>query len=299
MNNEVLKRLEIIKNCILIDENDIALMQVLKLEKEEIDDEILLIIDLIKKNDFTIAYRLIDKYINSKSALSIFEDPYIKILKLELQSLESRLDELTDEKLQIEKNINDFNNEYYSRLGSLIKQILDLKISLSNDILSKNKAKIDFEDFTNSYNYQVEIISNIIPITLEERSELKNIYHKASRLCHPDKLPNDLKNEGERVFKELNEAYRNQDLQRVKEILYILQHSSTFNITIDNENDHLVISEKCKHLRHLITSINNEIEALKENETYQLILSIENFEEYFSELYNELDNELISLKKSI
>jgi hypothetical protein len=62
------------------------------------------------------------------------------------------------------------------------------------------------ESFNFYFNYKPTL-------TKEQKTELKVIYRKAAMLCHPDK-----NKAGEEIFKNLNNANKNNDLQKVKEI---------------------------------------------------------------------------------
>lgn len=55
-------------------------------------------------------------------------------------------------------------------------------------------------------------------LDVETEHELKSLYRKACGLCHPDKVPEERKEAAHRVFVDLQEAYKGNDLVRVREI---------------------------------------------------------------------------------
>jgi len=65
----------------------------------------------------------IDKLINSKSGISLYQDLGLKALKLELQELEFELNHKNIEFTEIEKLIHNFDLRQSKELGSIIEKI--------------------------------------------------------------------------------------------------------------------------------------------------------------------------------
>ncbi len=133
-------------------------------------------------------------------------------------------------------------------------------------------------------------------LTPDEQQALKTAYRKASRLCHPDKLAEEFKAQGETFFKELNDAYRRQYLKRVAEILTALETGGSLGNAVDSINNKEALQAKIAVLRERIATLEIEIKRLQDDEIYQRILSIDDRESYFSELARELEAELTALK---
>ncbi|MDQ7047261.1 MAG: hypothetical protein Q9M39_06455 [Sulfurovum sp.] len=66
-------------------------------------------------------------------------------------------------------------------------------------------------------------------------------------------------------------------------------------VYFDAESDTLKDTEKLKHkivhLTELLTEISQELEAIKDDETYQTIEEIEDWDVYFSEVREALESE--------
>lgn len=60
-------------------------------------------------------------------------------------------------------------------------------------------------------------------LSKSEEKELKELYRKASKLCHPDIVPPEQKKEAEDIFKELNHYYSNKNIFQVRKILLKLK----------------------------------------------------------------------------
>jgi hypothetical protein len=125
--NILLKRLDIIKNSIAIEEEDLIVMQLRELEKLSLDDSVQHIIELIKSQSYEDVIQLIERYKNANEGMVLFEDPKIQGLRLELKILEKELKDLTEQRNNCTNIIDDFNREYNLLLGAIIKKILGLR----------------------------------------------------------------------------------------------------------------------------------------------------------------------------
>ncbi|MCK4492818.1 MAG: J domain-containing protein [Methylococcales bacterium] len=297
MQNNLLKRLDIIKNAVAMEEDELIELQLKKIKQYSLDNKVQHIIELIENKQFKNIIQLIDQYKHDNSGLTVFEDPQIQGLKLELKVLETQTNELSDEKIEYECQINQFNSEYMLHLGDLIEQILKLEvISIRESEEAQEEAQQAYESFQKKHQQQLDELSN--ELNEEEKQHLKKAYRQASQLCHPDKLTDDFKQQGEAFFKALNEAYRRQNLNQVEEILRDLKTGATLNTASETLDNKILLEQRISLLRERIHSLEAEIKRIIESEVYRRIQKIEDMEKYFSELKQELEIELALLQKN-
>jgi hypothetical protein len=294
MHHDILKRLDIIKNAVAIEDEELIAMQIAKLQALPLDEKVKQILALISTKRFQYVIQLIEQYKHDNSGVMVFQDPQIQGLKLELKLLENRLNELTDTQADLERQINEFNSEYMQRLGSLIEAILKKRAELfSHDTAKQQEAQQDYENFEQSYQQQLQDTPQTL--TPEEQQQLKTAYRKASRLCHPDKLADEFKTQGTEFFKALNEAYRRQDLQRVLDILHSLETGATLSTASDSITDKAILQSKIAALRERIAALEADIQGLQADETYLCMQTITSKDDYFAELEQGLQAELAAL----
>ena len=302
-------------------------------------------------------------------------------LKKELKSLESKLQELVEQKTEYLNDIEEFNREYNLHLGELIKEILNLKkeilykktikqqkqkvkyqediqtfqesketidelkstigeledalesideddenydelikayrelkveikkledeLELQEEELEKAKEFIEdetieqeyeevkshYEEFESEYEHIKESIENSLTLNEEEKKELKSLYKQAARLCHPDIVPDELKEKAHELMQKLNDAYSKKDISKVKEILHSLQNGTSFEVSSETIEDKELIRAKIKEYLKNIETIQSEIEEIKEDETYQTIVTLDDWDGYFEELRGGLEAE--------
>ena len=305
---KILKRLELIKTAVALEDEEIIELQILKLENIENDEKIQEILDLISETQYEHVINLIDAYIEKYKGVTLYEDPEIQGLKVELKILEKDLQDLSEKKNEYLHLINEFNAQSNLRLGELIQEILRLRKELSfEEMKSKSdnndefeeaakqykQTKQDYEEFSEDYTEQLKEMP--LELTEAEARELKQAYRKAGKLCHPDVVIDDVKDKAEEVFKILNDAYAKNDLEAVNKILKDLESGYTFAKSSDVITDKDILRMKIEDIRAKIDSITDEINKIKEEETFQTIVEIDDWGDYFDDLKEQLEEELDEL----
>ena len=134
---QILKRLEIIKSSIAIEDEEIIELQIMKLQKLDTDDDIKAILEKLEEMNYAKALKDIENYLSKYSGVVKYVDSEVQGLKLELKSLETKIQKLAEQKTEYLNDIEEFNREYNLHLGELIKEILELK----KEILYKQTIK--------------------------------------------------------------------------------------------------------------------------------------------------------------
>ncbi|MCD6433886.1 MAG: hypothetical protein J7L21_07575 [Sulfurimonas sp.] len=365
---KILKRLELIKIAISIEDEEIIELQIVKLETLDVDEDIVEILQLLKGSDYVTGLSKIESYVQRHIGIVVYEDKEISALKLELKALESKLQTISEEKIEYLNDINEFNVQYNLHLGGLIQKVLKLKEEIfQNRIKIKQEAfenlkseysdrkeevdaleeelagidafddeydelyeklqnlkeqlnekrketkqakeeleedevfqkyeevREDYEEFSKEYE---ETISQVkFKLNDEEQKELKKLFRKASRLCHPDIVADELKQQAHEVMAELNQAYREKNLERVKKILASLESGMVFEVASDKINDKELLRVKITDMRDKIEDINAEIDSIKEDETYETLTEIDDLEDYFRAIKDSLQTQLNNLQE--
>ena len=151
---QIIKRLEIIKSSILIEDIEIIELQIMKLNSLKIDENVQEIIKKLKNSEYLLALEKIESFISRYSGVVVYQDKELLSLKFSLKQLEIKLQELIEEKIEYLKNIEEFNKEYNLHLGDIIKTINSKKLSSYED-LSRS-----FDNIGNIRYISIEILRN-------------------------------------------------------------------------------------------------------------------------------------------
>lgn len=366
MMHTLIKRLEIIKHCIALGDEDIIASQLVHLEAVE-DDAIQSLLELLRHQRYAEALTLMDHYLSHSKGLVLAEDMEAPALKLELKALEAQLLQANEEKISAEQLIAEFRSQYHLALGEVLQAILDCTYKIhyqknlqaikkketlhraraeakekievlkekiqelkqsdvdDDDVLDELHEAIDAlkeakaehqaikeeveafeaelnddEDFQ-SYKeaeqdkqHFEEEIEQVIEkhqheLSDEDKARLKKAYRKAARLCHPDTVSEELKAQAHHVMSQLNVAYDKQDIVEVERILQLLVSGAGFVASSDSLDASVQLKAKIAELRHSLSVIEAELEKIHQDETYQQIQTIEDWDLYFDAVHAPLE----------
>ena len=306
-------------------ERDISTLKELEIKLQELTqtkDEYTLLID-----EFNIQYDLkvgdiIRKILifQEKKSRKKAQNDIKKFKLLERKYRESQAKyELLENEYKILKNELDRLDKENEEHASLFKQLNSLKTKLTNAHVKLNKAKkayfIEQEKYKNDpdcvlyetlrktrkeFEEKLKELKeeDTIELSKEMKVELKTLYRNASKLCHPDIVNKDQQEEANKIFQELNAAYREKDINRVKEIYEDLKKNNHFISTSDSTSTTVVIHQKIDNIKKSVNAIKDVIEEIQCDETFMLIKSLnDEWDAYFEDLRIELNNELKLLKK--
>jgi hypothetical protein len=217
--------------------------------------------------------------------------------------LELRISSLEDEKIEHEKLIHEFEVRHNRELGDIILKILKLKAgkykfeARNNPEKEKDyeEAEQDYRSFYDSYETLKE--EKIFELTEEQKKELKIIFRRASKLCHPDAVDEEHKKDAEEIFKDLNNAYSKNDFEKVQQILNDLE-KGIFTLGSDTINEKGKLLIMIKDLRRVYERLEKEVRQNKQDITYKLLISIKDWDEYFANIKVELLSELERLERN-
>jgi uncharacterized coiled-coil DUF342 family protein len=380
---QIIKRLELIKTSISLEDEEIIALQISKIKILNLDDDVSDILEKLIQHNYASAITAIDIYLANQTGLVSYADKEIQGLKFELKVLERTLQSLTSKKNECINDIEDFNHEYNVKLGAIIQQVLELRKDISfqkilekrqvfdtlnqeyaalkkktenvRKQLEKSKESLDeLDEFSDEYDEVYKVYQalkdtlgileghlnekrkatkearntlNDVPVTQdfkeakedseqfneeydeiiakehhdldkEQLKDLKKSYKKASKLCHPDIVAEELKEHANEIMTALNSARQKKDLNKVIEILSMLM-SGGFVIASDNIFDIDLLKTKVLKTKVQIDELKTEIDELETSDVYENIQSIDNKDEYFSEIKVQLVEESECLEKEL
>lgn len=289
----IIKRLEIIKNLIVLEDIEDVASSLKKLSSYRFNSEINSIISEIERNEFSKSILLIQQFINAYQQLAIWNDPEIAGIRLEIKLLESQINAFDNEKIELEKILADFQHRHTIELGSLILEVLKLRKIKYKNQSKEAEANEDYDNFNDEF--ENEIKKTRFELNDAEKAELKKNFRKATTLCHPDKVSDEQKAEAEKIFIELKNAYDEYDVEKVNQILKKLQNGTLFHSEADKVSEKEKLYSILEQLKQKVSKIEKEIIILKESEVFITISGIQNMDNYFKETKIQLENELESL----
>lgn len=296
--NKIIKRLEILKNHILLEDIQEINKETIKISKYDFNEDILDIITDIKKEEFGSAINKIKSFITQNQQLSVWNDPEVLGLKFQIKNLENQLNAFDNEKIEIEKLLFNFKHRHTIELGNFILEILKLrKLKFKADKIKYQEAENDEKIYGEEIETEKKIIQ--FKLTEEEEIEIKKNFRKATFLCHPDKVKDGLKDAAQKIFIELKAAYETNDVKKVNEILNELEKEHYFESKSHTVSERDKLLAAIARLHKKIRSVESDIIIIKQSETFITINSIGNWDIYFNLTKERLKKQLKVLQKEI
>lgn len=290
---KIIKRLELIKSLIALEEESEINAHIVKLEQLTLTSELKSIVSMLQEKAYSKAVTAIATFINQHNQVSFYANPELEGLKLEAKVLEAEINQLSDEKAELEKLIHDFGVRHNNELGELILKILRFRKSKAKGTAKEAEAEKDFNEY--SKEYEISKDEKIDELTEDEQKELKQKYRKASKLCHPDVVSEEQKELADKLFAELNAAYARNDLKRVREILENLKKGNFFVNKSDSINEKQLLKTEIEKLRLRIKELKVQVQSIKESEAFTTLSSISDWDTYFKETRQKLAEQVKEL----
>lgn len=288
---KVIKRLEILKNYVILEDDEDIERESRKLSVYQFQQDIDQIIRALSQNAFSQAVELIDAFIKRNHQIVVYGEVDIAALKLEIRHLEHQLNAYDDEKTELEKTLMLFQHRHTKELGQYISRLLHLrKLKFVWDDEKFAEAEQDEREYHQQL--EEENAKEIQTLNEDDQKALKRAYKKASILCHPDKVAEEMKEDATETFTKLKQAYEENNLDLVQEILDDLEQGKFFKSRTASISEKEKLQLEIQRLREKIQVLEAEIYAIKESEEYQTISEIEDWDEYFDHIREQLKGEI-------
>ena len=296
--DKIIKRLEILKNYIILEDIDELNKEVFKIKAYSFNSDLDEIINDISKQEFTSAINKIQYFISKNQQLLIWTDPEIAALKLEIKNLENQLNAFDNERIELEKMLSEFLHRHAIELGDILLEILKLrKLKFKANETKYEEAENDEKQYREQLNSEKE--KEVYKLTEEEKEAIKKTFRKATMLCHPDKVGDQFKEAAQSIFIELKAAYDKNDYKKVNEIFEDLKKGDFFKYKSETVTEKDLLKVAITKIRKQIKNLETEIISIKQSDTYKTINSIDNWDEYYAITKQKLQEELHKLKKEV
>ena len=290
---KVLKRLDLIKTLIALDEPDDLVPHLDKLTQQHLPDDLEQIVSLLRRGQYAEAISRMDAFGKQHTTLTAYVDAELSALKIEIRILELQVQALESEKADIEKTLHEFSVQHSLRLGDLILKLLELRREQAITDDEREESNTDYNQYNQQYSETRQ--QPRFELLADEQRDLKRNFRKAAQLCHPDVVAEALKTQAEQLFAELKTANDRNDLRRVNEILAHLERGDTFVSRSETVTEKSLLKHERTRLQTLATQLQTVIETLHQSDTYQTIAAIADWDNYFTETRSRLAEQVEEL----
>ena len=227
-------------------------------------------------------------------------------LQAEVAALEEQLAQREEEEAELQRAIHAFRARYRNELGPLVSTLLRLRKDRAERSLYTNRASRSRRTAFNQADAQFEQFQSVLEetesassaeLSKEQHAQLKTLFRRASKQCHPDMVAPSMEDEARTYFNALREAYQQNDVERVKEIAQTLEDTGFAQRTAQEAPRTSHLEAKAERLRRRIASVESTIDDLRSTEAYQAITGTDDLDAYFEGLKQKLRREIRQLRR--
>ncbi len=288
---QLLQKLNILKVLLSIGDTEFIHLRLQVLENYQSDENVQAIHQAILQKDFESAHELIKSFVDFHSVLQDCIEPPVDSLRREIQRIEEEITSISQEYNETQKVIHEFSKLHSEELGDLLQKILfqskikaayEAKIDKENTEKQEEfeEAKSDHEEYTKSYEAAKK--QQLNTLTPAEKKELKKLYRQTSLRCHPDRVVEELHDQAEEIFVELNKAYKANDLERVKAINEQVKSGAMLSKS-ETITELKKLESTVSSLKQKLQDWLDKLDKLKAMPTFKTVSSIDDWAVYFEE----------------
>lgn len=252
------------------------------------------IVDLLLAGEYKQATEAMDAFEKQHQAIVNVSTVEREWLLSRIRMLNALITQLVGERAEVEGQVDRYNHRFRMELNPILLKILALKKKISEKLKKYGVDDPTYADLEEDFKkvneeYEAERIMVVADLSEEDLKDIKAMYREASTLCHPDsgKCVFEDKKEAAEVFSSLNQAYKANDIQAVRDILTQLRKGTWQGV---NEQDELaLLRTQLTTLEHRYQSLLRDLELVKTNEPYRTIEKMDDWDVYFQGLRAEYE----------
>lgn len=288
---KLLSRLAVIAKLLDLEDFEDIAAQVPKLEHAKTLADINEVIVLLRSKSWEDAKRVVQSVIDRGFAVTLFVDPAVVELRLQVRLAEVQVAVLEGELADVQRRIRLFDHEQETAIGDVIRAYLDAKRRYLKLKEAANPSKESEEASANAdatYRQYEEARAaraeeeKPSELSETEQQELKMLYRKLAMQCHPDRVTEEDKLRAKDYFQQLQAAYQQNDLGAV----YRLKHQMEAGLELlqDDHGQELAeaLERRLKELRSVLASVSKSIGVLTNSSTWKTLSTETDWRSWFA-----------------
>lgn len=245
------------------------------------------LIVMLERKNYIKALGYIDKLLFENETLVQKQDFVSYLISIQSKILQKNILILEHKISEIEKKIFQFNSAFKMIIFSKLIEMLKVKIEvLEKKVKNDPSLQKELDDLKKEYKQKINNTNTnadtIYFLDDNQRKDLKKDFKRAVKLCHPDLVDFKHKKEAQKIFISLKNAYDRNDIETVEKIYTILKEGIfTSKDIIEDAGVYTNINLSYQAKRKKFNELLND-------ENYNIIKNIENFEDYFKDKLLEI-----------
>ncbi len=232
-----------------------------------------------------------------------------KINSPEEDELELKRDELAElsellagkelELTTLKNSVSHFEHRYLKEIGVKYVELDEINAQIAEKIARQNPQDTTFQEEseiaretannTAKEFHSHEIHKEELTKDFKPSEDIKKLYRQIAIKIHPDKSVNESDREYRtKLMAEVNDAYANGDIERLRQILHEWESSPESVIGEGIASDLVRMIRSISQIKGRLKTIEKEIKTIKETEMYKMMIQVQEAEKNGRDLLKEL-----------
>ena len=212
----------------------------------------------------------------SPGVTGVFHSDNKAKLRVLIRKIEAEISELEAEKTEVQGVIERFTLQVQQRLGFLILKRSEIETELAKRLADQTKKRSDREkyeqkkeEFEEKFaSHERDKDKKIATLTEEEEISIKRMHREAVMIIHPDRFFDqpEMEAKANEMTAKLNEAYKNNDIEAVRQIWQAIKDGTIFGTDVSLIEDAEKLEEMLRKLKQKRDLLNQELITLRQEE---------------------------------
>ncbi|MBN8442431.1 MAG: molecular chaperone DnaJ [Thauera sp.] len=231
-------------------------------------------------------------------------DPDAERLRARAEKLRGQKLDLGARLAEMERHVREFEQRQFVALNEVLGECLRLRheyarlqAERSGDAADAEAARAADEDFA-SYRDTADVPpAPVAELDEDEREELRRLYRSAASRCHPDRADAAGQAEAHANFLRVQEAYRANDLPRLREIAATLDGRAAPAASAQSNTTSTGVRREVEALQTEVAELILAVQSLMLDDVYRLATQLDDWDSYFTLAQREFEEECATLRR--
>ena len=231
-------------------------------------------------------------------------DPDAERLRARAEKLRGQKLDLGARLAEMERHVREFEQRQFMALNEVLGECLrlrheyaQLQAERSGDAADADAARATEKDFA-SYRDTADVPpAPVAELDEDEREELRRLYRSAASRCHPDRADAAGQAEAHANFLRVQEAYRANDLPRLREIAATLDGRASTAASAHSNTRNTGVGREVEALQTEVADLILAVQSLMLDDVYRLATQLDDWDSYFTLARREFEDECATLRR--
>ena len=219
------------------------------------------------------------------------KDNELLLLELESESLNLQILALEEKQSKMERRLATYEAGYNTILGTNIIRLLKSRIEILRKSSANSKELLQAEKDLRDFYMVIKSSKTVFILDKEEEKQLKKIFREASKMCHPDMVHQSQQKDAQKIFQELKEAYKHNDMEELNKIYKKLK-MGIFKVKTESVARKDILKSNTILLKRTRDKLEQQIFEIGTSATYKKIKKIKDIKSYFQDYAEEINREI-------